>query len=156
MSWDFTIRDLGVCGGRSALGQTNIERSTILSRYTSTRLPPPWVSLEGFAEANDGRQYAWEIYTFDAWRDLSSWEKSARMESTAGEKGMLLATRISQLGRGIIAVEGDFPFLLTETPDFDDEASGCSGPSAGATPAAGLRADADRRRERVAHITRRC
>jgi hypothetical protein len=60
-SWEFKIVRLDLWGGRS------VDRSQ--SATTDTTLPPPWESLEGVLEADDGRDYAWEIITLRAYLD---------------------------------------------------------------------------------------
>lgn len=60
-SWNFKVVRLDLWGGRS------VDRSRLA--MTDTTVPPPWEVLEGVLEADDGRDYAWEISTLKAYLD---------------------------------------------------------------------------------------
>ncbi len=94
MAWDFTIIDMGIAEGSSA---------------GSDDVSPPWLTLEGFAAADNGRCYAWEISTLSAYRAL-------------GGDDDVVGTPLPQLGDGVVSVGDEFPVVITPA-DWFDEAS---------------------------------
>lgn len=43
-------------------------------------VPSPWETLDGFAEADNGRRYSWQISTLGRYLDPSSWEAGETVE----------------------------------------------------------------------------
>lgn len=124
MSWDFVLVDMGICGGRSIAGRSEDDRLGGIDVLCSDT-PPPWDFLEGFAEADDGRRYAWEISILSTYLDPSAWgagETVERYDSlpmpgtmdlyvTASEVSLILVDRPS-FGNELLDLLQDSPPAL--------------------------------------------
>lgn len=80
MSWDFVILDMGTCGGRSMANRLAGKWRPDDVDPAVHDVPPPWDVLEGFAEADDGRRYAWEISTLSTYLNPSAWDAGEIVE----------------------------------------------------------------------------
>lgn len=76
-------------------------------------MPPPWESLEGFADADNGRSYGWDIRTLAT--DLDA---AGRVEDEAPAPFAPFPT----LGRtDILITESEAPVVVINRPSFDPD-----------------------------------
>ncbi len=110
MSWDFTILDMDIVAGRSAPAGLVTPRDDADSVLSTTKLAPPWESLEGLAEADNGRNYGWDITTLAAYLQPAAWLED---ESPAP------CVTFPELGRAdIFVTEAENPVVLVDRPSF--------------------------------------
>jgi hypothetical protein len=104
LNWDFKIARLCIWGGRG------IGRSPMA--MIDTTLPPPWESLEGVLEADDGREYAWEVVTLKAYLDPGWLDGNAPPPYRT----------FPELGRpDILLSETRVPMIIVDAPSFGPE-----------------------------------
>lgn len=80
MSWDFEIFDMSIIGGFSVAERWDDDWRGSDIDPAHSDVPPPWEALDGFAEADNGRRYSWQISTLGRYLDPSSWEPGETVE----------------------------------------------------------------------------